>query len=65
MLSLVSRRMASNRVAVILAGNGVYDGSEVHEGKVSPIFDFLYFNNIQYRRTLIFVLFWTLNLSLK
>ena len=31
MISLITRRMASNRVAVILAGSGVFDGTEIHE----------------------------------
>ena len=35
MISLTVRRMASHRVAVILAGCGVYDGSEVHEASAA------------------------------
>merc|ERR1739848_435383 len=37
MLSLTVRRMASQRVAVILAGSGVYDGSEVHEASAALV----------------------------
>lgn len=37
MLSLITRRMASQRVAVILAGSGVYDGSEVHEASAALV----------------------------
>jgi len=37
MFSLITRRMASNRVAVILAGSGVYDGSEVHEASAALV----------------------------
>merc|ERR1711887_380960 len=38
MFSLVSRRMATNhRVAVLLAGSGVYDGSEVHEASAALV----------------------------
>merc|ERR1712130_213657 len=37
MLSLVFRRMASNRVAVLLAGSGVFDGSEVHEASAALV----------------------------
>ena len=35
MISLLSRRMASNRVAVLFAGCGVYDGTEVHEASAT------------------------------
>merc|ERR1711990_238845 len=37
MISLTVRRMASHRVAVILAGCGVYDGSEVHEASAALV----------------------------
>ena len=38
MLSLTVRRMASShRVAVLLAGSGVYDGSEIHEASAALV----------------------------
>ena len=37
MLSLTVKRMASHRVAVLLAGSGVYDGSEVHEASAALV----------------------------
>ena len=37
MLSLTVRRMASHRVAVLLAGSGVYDGSEIHEASAALV----------------------------
>ena len=37
MLSNTIRRMASQRVAVILAGSGVYDGTEVHEASAALV----------------------------
>jgi len=37
MLSNTIRRMASQRVAVILAGSGVYDGSEIHEASAALV----------------------------
>ena len=38
MISLVTRRMASShRVAVLLAGSGVYDGTEVHEASAALV----------------------------
>jgi len=37
MISLITRRMASNRVAVLLAGSGVYDGSEIHEASAALV----------------------------
>merc|ERR1712037_445306 len=36
-LSLTVKRMASHRVAVLLAGSGVYDGSEVHEASAALV----------------------------
>ena len=37
MISLVTRRMASHRVAVLLAGSGVYDGTEIHEASAALV----------------------------
>jgi enhancing lycopene biosynthesis protein 2 len=37
MLSNTIRRMASQRVAVILAGSGVYDGTEIHEASATLV----------------------------
>ena len=37
MISFITRRMASNRVAVLLAGSGVYDGSEIHEASAALV----------------------------
>lgn len=37
MLSLTVKRMASHRVAVLLAGSGVYDGTEVHEASAALV----------------------------
>ena len=37
MLSFTVKRMASHRVAVLLAGSGVYDGTEIHEASAALV----------------------------